>query len=135
MEQRAFHEGLFTQTEQGAFLIGKKCSQCGKIRFPHGKLCTSCLSQDSEDVLIAQRGTLFSYTTTYGPTATIQPPFAVGYITTEEGLRIFAPLRMEEDKPFAIGAEMELELAELWTEGDTSVTGYRYRLADKEGER
>lgn len=130
MEKKVFHEGLIAETEQGPFLIGKKCCQCGRIQFPHGKLCTNCLCKDSEDVLIGQKGILFSFTTTYGATATIQPPFAVGYITTEEGLRIFAPLRMEEDKPFFIGAKMELEIADLWTEGETIVTGYRYKMVD-----
>lgn len=133
MEQNVFHEGLIAETEHGPALIGKKCARCGKIQFPGGKLCTDCLCRDTEDVLIGRRGTLFSFTTTYGPTATIQPPFAVGYITTEEGLRVFAPLRMEEGRPFAIGAKVALEVAPLWTEGDTAVTGYRYYLSE-EGE-
>lgn len=130
MDRKMFHDGIVAEGADGPVLIGKKCCRCGKIQFPPAKVCTGCLGTETENIAIGKRGKLFSFTTTYGPTATIQPPFAVGYITTEEGLRIFAPLRMEEGKPFAIGAEMELEIAELWTQGDTAISGYRYRLAE-----
>ncbi len=131
-DKKHFHENLFLETEQGPFLIGKKCRKCGNVQFPQKNFCEKCLSKDIEDVSIGQRGKLFSYTTTYGKAANFDSPFSTGYIELPEGLRIFAPLRTEENQSFKTGAEMELEIAELWEEDGVAVTGYRYKLADKE---
>lgn len=138
MEKKMFHEGLVLETEQGPFLIGKKCPQCGYIQFPNGKICEKCLCDTLEDMPVGQRGKIFSYTTTYGRVSKMRSPFACGYIELPEGLRVFAPLRMEEGRDFEIGQDVELEIAELWEETETqedgtetpvSVTGYQYRIA------
>lgn len=128
-EKKFFHANLFLQTDQGPFLVGKKCCECGYIQFPQKNFCEKCLSREVEDICIGQRGTLFSFTTTYGKSARIEPPFSTGYIQLPEGVRVFAPLRTEESKNLKIGAEMELEIADLWEEDGLIITGYRYRLA------
>lgn len=130
MKKMMFHEGLVCESGLGTYLIGKKCRKCGNIVFPTGKFCTDCLSEEMDEALFGQTGTLFSFTTTYGPVAKMKPPFAVGYIETPEGVRVFAPLRLEENRPFRIGMKMALEVAELWNEDGVSYTGYQYRIAD-----
>ncbi len=39
------------------------------------------------------------------PAGHFKPPYAVGYIKMPEGIRIFAPLKMVEEKPFKVGHE------------------------------
>ena len=132
MKQEYFHDGLMKETADGCFLIGEKCKNCGRIMFPRGSICTNCLSEDMDDVLFGQEGTLFSHTITYAPSSHFKPPFAIGYIETPEGVRVFAPLCMEDKDDFSIGAEMELEFAELWQEEDVSKIAYRYKVKKHE---
>ena len=130
MERELFHDGLVHEGADGPSLIGKKCCACGRIIFPNGKVCPVCNGKETEDVLMGRTGKLFSFTTTYGPVAKMKPPIAVGYIETPEGVRVFAPLRIEEGKPFEIGMDMVLEVADLWEEDGVIKTGYQYRIAE-----
>lgn len=130
MERELFRDHLVRETTDGTFLIGKKCKSCGKIQFPNAGLCTDCLCEEHDEVLIGSEGTLFSYTVTNGKVAKLTPPFAVGYIEILEGLRIFAPLKLEKDKDFEIGMKMALEIGDLWEEDGVIKTGYVYRIAE-----
>ena len=134
MEHNYFHEGLIREDAEGAVLIGRRCRSCGRILFPVGQFCPDCLCRELDEVPFGRTGTLFSYTTTYGPAAKLRWPFSVGYIDTPEGVRVFAPLRMEEGRPFAIGQAVTLEIAELWDENGEGVYGYQYRIAEGGGE-
>lgn len=130
MERELFRENLVRETEKGTFLVGRKCTSCGKIQFPNSGFCTDCLCEENEEVLIGRKGTLFSHTITNGRVAKLIPPFAVGYIEIPEGLRVFAPLKMEEGKEFSIGMDMELEIGDLWEEDGVIKTGYVYKIAE-----
>ena len=129
-ESKPFQEGLFTETGPGAFLIGSQCEACGKITFPPSGICSNCFSDQNHAIHFGRFGTLFSYTTTFSPAARLTPPFSSGYVVTDEGTRVFAPLLPNEEIPFHIGQRMELEIAELWEEDGTAVTGYRYRISE-----
>ncbi len=130
-EKRMFYPDLFTETENGPRLIAGKCTKCGKIRFPQTGVCPNCLNESSERVYVGEKGKLFSFTTTYGPVAKLEPPFTIGYVDLPEGVRIFAQLELEQDFKYEIGMDMELETADLWEEEDAVVTGYRYRAAGR----
>jgi uncharacterized OB-fold protein len=80
-----------------------------------------------EEVLLSRRGKLYSYTIGRLPASHFQPPYAVGLIDMPEGVRIFAPLKEVEDKPFRIGMEMEVVIEELWQEDDTQIVGYKFK--------
>lgn len=125
-ERKMFHEGLIKETEDGVFLRAARCSKCGKIQFPAKDLCTECLSEEKEEQLIGNRGTIYTVTTTYSPVSGFLPPLTIAYVETKEGLRVFAPLKTEEE-PYEIGMEVELSIADLWEEKDAVVTGYRYQ--------
>ncbi len=130
MNRELFREGIVREIEGGVCLVGKRCTKCGHMIFPIGKFCTQCLNEETEEMAFGQTGTLFSFTTTYGPVSKRKPPLAVGYIETDDGVRVFAPLHLEEDRPFEIGMKMKLEIADLWEEDDVAYTGYQYRIAD-----
>lgn len=131
MVKELFHDGLVSEGADGPSLIGKKCRACGRILFPNGQVCPDCGGKENDPVLMGRTGRLFSYTITYGPVAKRKPPLAVGYVETPEGVRVFAPLRMEEDKSFTIGMDMELEIADLWEEDGVVKTGYQYKIAGR----
>jgi uncharacterized OB-fold protein len=44
-----------------------------------------------------------------------------------EGVRIFAPLVISDEKSIQIGMEMEVIIDTLWQEGDNEVIGYKFK--------
>jgi len=61
------------------------------------------------------------------PSPHFEAPFYAGWVNAQEGVRVFAPLVIEEEAQLTIGMKMELLVAELWQEGSRSVVGYKYR--------
>ena len=80
-----------------------------------------------EEVVLSRRGKLYSYTIGRMASTHFQPPYAVGLVDLPEGVRIFAPLKMTEDKTYRIGMEMEVVIEELWQENDKQVIGYKFK--------
>jgi len=61
------------------------------------------------------------------PSTRFISPYAIGYVDMPEGVRVFAPLKAEEGKPFKIGMEMEVVIDELWQEEDRRIVGYKFK--------
>lgn len=119
-------EGIFRETHEGGVLVGQRCKACGQIHFPGGSLCLACLSEDLEPVDLSPEGELFCETTVYMKTAHFNPPYSVGYVALAEGLKVFAPLRPVEGRPFQVGMRMRVELAPMWEEDGKQVVAYRF---------
>jgi len=119
-------EGAFIDSSGGGILLAHKCKSCGQVFFPKVVFCLNCLGEDMEELKLGRRGKLYSYTIGRMPSAHFEPPHAIGYVDMPEGVRIFAPLKMKEDKPFRIGMEMEVVIETLWQEGDKEVIGYKF---------
>ena len=119
-------EGLFAESPEGYTLLAYKCTSCEQVHFPRAERCLSCLCDDLEKVPLSGRGKLFSYTVVQMPASHFQPPYAVGYVDLAEGIRIFTPLDIVENKPFQVGMEMEINTGPLWQEDDKDVVGYRF---------
>jgi len=125
-EKVPIREGIFTESSEGVRLLASKCNSCGQVHFPGVQLCLNCISENLEVISLSQRGKLYSYTISRVPSAHFEPPYAVGFIDLAEGVRVFSPLDMVEDRPFKVGMEMEARLETLWQEGDKQVVGYRF---------
>lgn len=119
-------EGIFRDTPEGGVLVGQRCTACGQVHFPGGRMCLSCLGESLEPVDLSREGTLFCETTVHMKTAHFNPPYSVGYIALPEGLKVFAPLRSVEGKSFQVGMPMRVELAPMWEEDGKSVVAYRF---------
>ena len=108
-------EGLFSETPQGARLLGTRCTVCGTHYFPRTARCTNpkCRSASVEDALLGPKGVLFSYTVQhYAPPAPFRydepfQPYGVGLVELEQGLRVVALLKLD---PASIRIGMPLEL-------------------------
>lgn len=120
-------EGVLTEGPDGGRLLANRCKSCGQVFFPNVDFCFSCFGEDMEDIVLGRRGKLYTYTIGYMASMHFQPPYAIGYVDMPEGVRIFAPLKMMEGKPFKVGMEMEVVIEELWREGEKQVIGYRFR--------
>ena len=126
-EKIPVREGAFMEGPDGGILLANRCKSCHQIFFPKALFCLSCLAEDMEEVKLSRRGKLYSYTIGHMPSMHFQPPYAIGYVEMPEGVKIFAPLKMTEDRPLRIGMEMEVFIDKLWQEGDNEVIGYKFR--------
>jgi len=120
-------EGTFIEDAKGYTLVANKCNKCGQAFFPKASFCFTCFSEDMQDIELSRIAKLYSFTINRMPTSNFQPPHAVGYLEMPEGVRIFAPLAIVENKPFKIGMDMELYFDKLWQEGENDVIGYKFR--------
>ena len=120
-------EGIVAEGPEGETLAGNRCRACEQVFFPKvEQVCLNCLEKQLEDVPLSRKGKLCSYTVVHMPASGFQPPYAVGFVDLPEGVRVFTPLVMDEDKPFREGMEMEVRVGKLWEEEDKEVMGFKF---------
>ena len=122
-----FKEGLFEEVSGKWALVGCKCKQCGKIIYPCREVCLNCMSRDMERLHLSRNGKLYSFTIVHMPSEHFEPPYAIGWIELQEGIRIFSQIRCWQEHPLKTGMDMELAIEKLWDEGEKEVTGYTFR--------
>jgi uncharacterized OB-fold protein len=116
MSQIPVQKGLFSWPAEEPRLIGSRCRGCGEVAFPSQKSCPSCAGDQTEEILLSRRGTLWTWTIQRfpPPTPPYQPshdpfvPFGVGYIELPEGVRVESRLTENDPARLAIGMPMEL---------------------------
>ena len=126
IETFPFRKGLFIEDSETVFLIGNRCKACGRIFYPPRPFCFDCLDDKIEPVKLGSRGRLYSYTICHMPSPHFTPPYMVGWVDLSEGIRIFAPLKMEVDERIWIGMEMKLVIDDFWEEEGRRAVGYKY---------
>jgi uncharacterized OB-fold protein/acyl dehydratase len=67
----------------------QRCGECGALRHPPGAMCPRCHAVAREHVTATGRGTVYSYVVHHHPPVPgREPPFVVGLIELEEGVRM-----------------------------------------------
>lgn len=117
---------IIRKKEDGSLtLVGLKCKKCGFISFPAVRTCIRCGSEDMESEELPQKGTLYTWTQTMRPVNHMPAGTITGYVDLTDGVRVYAPLDIEEGDAPRIGAEVQIRYRTLWTEEDgTEVVGY-----------
>jgi uncharacterized OB-fold protein len=128
-ERVPIREGTFREDTEGGVLLANKCTSCGQLFFPKANLCQACLDEGLEEAPLSRKGKLYSYTIAHMPSSFFPPPCAMGFVDFPEGVRVFAPLKMIEDKPFEVGMEMEVVIEKLWEFEEKELIGYMFRPA------
>lgn len=109
--------GFFTVPDDPADpprFLGTRCQSCGEYFFPRRAICARCLSENTTDVEMEGRGTLFSYTFVHLPlfgstNMEHMDGYGVGQIDLPEGPRLQAPLAGKQ-ADFRIGQQVRAEL-------------------------
>lgn len=127
LKESLFDKSLFIEEDNEIRLKGTKCPNCGGFFFPPKARCPECLQSGLNSVALDTRGTLYSYTTVYIPSRNFKPPYTVGYVELNEGVRIFGQIRTREGESLMIGSAVRMAIDYLWKGPDgKSVSGYLF---------
>jgi uncharacterized OB-fold protein len=111
-------------------LLGTRCAACGEHFYPRRAICARCLSENTEDVELGPRGTLYSFTFVhfpmFGSTRAEHAGYGVGQIDLPEGPRVQAPLAGARED-FRVGQTVQAELETLREEDGRDVVILRFR--------
>ena len=130
-------EGIFTtplSPPEQVRLKGCKCRNCGEVFWGERSFCENCSSDDLEDLVLSNRGNLYSYTIIEhrpagdykGPEPFI--PFGLGLVELPEGVRIITPLTVNDPAQLKIGMEMELLMEKFCEDEDGSeVMAFKFK--------
>ena len=89
-------------------LLIQRCTSCGMLRHPPGPVCLHCHGLEWDTQEASGRGTLFSFVVMHQPKyPSFDYPHPVGLIDLEEGVRLVAPLAVDDPGGLAIGDRME----------------------------
>ena len=109
-------------------LIGGLCGQCGAKVFPKPKICSSCWSTEQQDLTLATRGTLYSFSIVHAARKGWPSPYAIAYVDLDDGVRICAPLEADLAHPPPLDIAVEMIVGPLRANADgTQVLSHRFK--------
>lgn len=121
-------EGVFTWPSDEPHLIGSRCTNCDTHAFPAQGGCAKCTGIETEQVELARRGTLWTWTVQGFPPKSppyvgdTSPdgfrPYGVGYVELPGQVRVEARLTESDPAKLEIGMEMEMVIETLGQDDD-----------------
>ncbi|MHA1114492.1 MAG: Zn-ribbon domain-containing OB-fold protein [Alphaproteobacteria bacterium] len=94
-------ETFWSATAEGKLLL-KQCRACGKPHYYPRAICPHCLSDDTEWVEASGRGKVYSYTILRKAPV----PYALAYVTLDEGVTMMTNIVDCEFDDIAVGKEV-----------------------------
>jgi uncharacterized protein len=89
VRQKAIEQG----PDGSYYLVGSKCSSCGKVSFLEREVCPACSSfAGHERVLIGKTGRINNFTVAHVAPAGYTAPYILAFVDLAEGPRIFATI-------------------------------------------
>lgn len=137
-------EGVFTFPAESPQLIGSRCTNCDNHMFPTQSSCPRCAGTETEEVLLSNTGTLWTWTVQgYPPKSppyagNADPktfePFGVGYVELPDQVRVESRLTIADPERLEIGMKMKMVLVPLRTDDDgNEVVTFAFAPTDDEG--
>jgi uncharacterized protein len=119
-------ESVIEETDTGPRLKGSRCVTCGTHAFPSQKSCQRCAGTETEEVLLANEGTLWTFTIQGFPPkappfrgdadpATFVP-FGVGYVELPGEVKVETRLTESDPAKLRIGMAMRMVLDVIGTD-------------------
>ncbi len=75
------------------FLIGGRCTKCGKHTFPRRPLCDACCGTNIESVRVGDVGTLYSFSEIHVAPKAFTTPYTIGYVDFPNDVRVFGQVQ------------------------------------------
>lgn len=119
-------DGLFTETAEGARLLGSRCATCDTPYFPRSERCHNpdCDHSDMADAAFGPHGVLWSYSVqNYPPPPPARydepyVPYALGVVDLADGLRVVGRMDVADPAELAAGDAVELVIGPLYHDED-----------------
>lgn len=103
---------------EGRFML-KRCKSCGETYYYPRAICPLCLSDDTEWYAASGKGTIY----TYSVMRRAKVPYAIAYVTLEEGVSVMTNIVECDFDKLAVGQPVEVTFRK--TEGDVSLPVFR----------
>lgn len=112
-DSRPAWPGLWQRDEKGAYLVGGRCTECRKLALGMREFCPHCHSEGClREERVGRSGEVYTATLlNQGPPA-FKPPYRVGYVDIEDGVRVFAHISHGEGSP-VIGDRVWLDIQDV----------------------
>ena len=85
-----------------------RCPACNAVYCPARLVCDGCGHRGLEEILLAPRATIYTFTTVHQSTPDFRTPYHLAYVDFDEQVRVMLPVAGEE--PPRIGAAVEIVL-------------------------
>lgn len=115
-------ERYWAAARQGVLLL-KRCRACGVTHYYPRAVCPRCLSGDTEWVAASGKGRIY----TYSVMRRVAAPYAIAYVTLDEGVTLMTNIVDCDFDRIAIGQEVEVTFRT--TEGGHALPVFRPRGA------
>ena len=121
--------------DEKPYLIGGKCTSCGKVTFPKTYVCSVCMTEGSiEEVPLGTRGVIDTFTVIHVAPLGFRAPYVQAFVNLPEGLRIFSLITgcdpLQND--LKDGSEVELVIEKIREdEKENDLIGYKFRPVRK----
>ena len=101
-------KGPFELEDDFVRLRAGRCPACGAVFCPERLVCDGCGHRGLEEILLAPRATIYTFTTVHQSTPELVTPYHLAYVDFDEQVRVMLPVAGEE--PPRIGAAVEIVL-------------------------
>ena len=111
-------------------LIGQMCAGCGRTMFPRSGVCSACGSGDLEDVSLALKGSVVTWTVVQNPPEGYQKytPYVVALVELDDGVRVLTQLVDVESGEVEAGMRVEAAFRRVKEDGDSGIIEYGYKF-------
>ena len=124
-----------TSPAEESYLIGSRCTACGRTFFPKQFVCRVCMRNDTmEETALSTRGKIDTFSVVHVAPTGFKAPYIQAFVDLPEGPRIFSLITGCEPSENALRTGMEVELViDKITEDEkgNDLIGYKFRPVGK----
>ena len=118
-----------------SYLIGSKCSVCGRTFFPKQSVCRICMREGTmQETALGTRGKIDTFTVVHVAPMGFKAPYIQAFVDLAEGPRIFSLIIGCEPTENALknGTEVEMVIDKITEdEKGNDLIGYKFRPVEK----
>jgi uncharacterized OB-fold protein len=124
-----------TSPSDKSYLIGSKCSACGRTFFPKQSVCRVCMRDDTmQETALSTRGKIDTFTVVQVAPMGFKAPYIQAFVDLPEGPRIFSLITGCEPSEEALktGTEVEMVIDKITEDEEgNELIGYKFRPVGK----
>ena len=113
-----------------SYLIGSKCSACGRTFFPKQSVCRICMRDDTmEETALSSRAKIDTFTVVHVAPIGFKAPYIQAFVDLPEGPRIFSLITgcVSSESSLKTGTEVELVIDKITEdENGNDLIGYKF---------